>query len=133
LQAAILRVKLKYLAKWSKERAKKANYYSKNLKNIEGVVVPKIGSNRTHIFHQYTIKAKFRDKLQKYLKERGVPTMVYYPLSLHLQPALKDLKYKKGDFPKAEKIAGEVLSLPIYPEIKKKDQDYIIREIDFLE
>lgn len=129
LQAAILRVKLKYLSKWSKERAKKADYYSKNLKDVEGIVVPKIGSGRTHIFHQYTIKVKFRDKMQKYLKEKGIPAMVYYPLSLHLQPSLKYLKYKKGDFSEAEKVAKEVISLPIYSEIKKKDQDLIVQGI----
>ena len=129
LQAAILRVKLRYLSEWSRERAKKADYYSKNLKGVGDIIVPKIVSGRTHIFHQYTIKTKFRGELQQFLRERGIPTMVYYPLSLHLQPALSYLKYKKGDFPEAEKIAEEVLSLPIYPEIKREDQNYIIREI----
>ncbi|MFA5386578.1 MAG: DegT/DnrJ/EryC1/StrS family aminotransferase [Candidatus Paceibacterota bacterium] len=130
LQAAILRVKLRYLLKWSSERAKKAGYYSKNLKNAGDIITPKINPSRTHIFHQYTVKTKFRNELQKYLKERGVPTMVYYPLSLHLQPALNYLKYKKGDFPEAEKAAKEVLSLPIYPEIRNEDQDFIINTIN---
>ena len=129
LQAAILRVKLKHLTKWSHERAKKADYYSKNLKGIGDIIVPKISSGRNHIFHQYTIRTKLRDKLQKYLKEKGIPTMIYYPLPLHLQPAFKYLAYKKGDFPEAEKAAKEVLSLPIYPEISQKDQDYIIQKI----
>jgi len=129
LQAAILSVKLRHLSKWSRERARKADYYSKNLKNVGDVIVPKIDSGRTHIFHQYTIKTKFRDKLQKYLKEKGIPTMVYYPLSLHLQPAFKHLKHKKSDFPETEKTTEKVLSLPIYPELKRKDQDYIIQEI----
>jgi len=129
LQAAILRVKLKYLAKWSSERARKADYYSKNLREIGDIIVPKISSDRSHIFHQYTMRTKFRDRFQKYLRERGIPTMIYYPLSLHLQPAFKYLKYKKGDFSESEKTTKEVLSLPIYPELKRKDQDYIIQKI----
>jgi len=129
LQAAILRVKLKYLTKWSRERAKKADYYSKNLENIVDIIVPKINLGRIHIFHQYTIRTKFRDKLQQYLKEKEIPTMIYYPLPLHLQPAFKYLKYRQGDFPIAEKTAEEVLSLPVFPELKKKEQDLIIKEI----
>jgi len=129
LQAAILRVKLKYLPKWSKKRAEIASYYSKNLKGIGDIVTPLIASNRNHIFHQYTIRTKLRDKLQKYLKEKEIPTMIYYPLPLHLQPAFKHLGYKKGDLPEAEKATEEVLSLPIYPELTKKEQDFIIQKI----
>jgi dTDP-4-amino-4,6-dideoxygalactose transaminase len=129
IQAAILRVKLKYLSKWSKKRAEIASYYSKNLKGVGDIITPAIASNRTHIFHQYTIRTKFRDKLQKYLSKNGIPTMIYYPLPLHLQPAFKYLGYKKGDFPEAEKVSKEVLSLPIYPELSKKDQEFIVRKI----
>ncbi|MDD5606514.1 MAG: DegT/DnrJ/EryC1/StrS family aminotransferase [Candidatus Pacebacteria bacterium] len=129
LQAAILRVKLRYLSKWSRERAKKADYYNKNLKGVGDIIVPKINFGRSHIFHQYTIKTKLRDKLQQYLKEKEIPTMIYYPLSLHSQPAFKYLKYRQGDFLEAEKALKEVLSLPIYPELGKKDQDYIIQKI----
>ena len=129
LQAAILRVKLKHLSRWSKERAKKAAYYSKNLKNIGDIIVPKINSYRTHIFHQYTIRTKLRDGLQKYLKENNVPTMIYYPLPLHQQPAFKFLKYQEGDFPESERTAKEVLSLPIYSELEKKENDLVIQKI----
>jgi len=129
LQAAILRVKLKHLAKWSKKRAEKARYYSKNLKGVGDIEVPRVGPNRTHIFHQYTIRTKSRDKLQKYLKEKGIPTMTYYPLPLHLQPAFKYLGYRNSDFPEAEKAAKEVLSLPIYPELSISDQKKIIKTI----
>jgi len=129
LQAAILRVKLKYLEQWNKKRAKIASYYNKNLKRMGDIVTPSIERNRNHIFHQYTIRTKYREKLQKYLKENDVPTMIYYPLPLHLQPAFRYLKYKKGDFSETEKAAKEVLSLPIYPELSKKDQDFIIKKI----
>lgn len=129
LQAVILRVKLKYIQNWSKKRAEKADYYNKNLKGVGDVVTPKTGPSRNHIFHQYTIRTKSRDKLQQYLKEKEIPTMIYYPLPLLLQPAFKYLGYKKGDFPEAEKASEEVLSLPIYPEIGQKDQDFITKEI----
>lgn len=129
LQAAILRVKLRYLLKWSKERAEKAGYYNNKLKGVKDVTTPLIVSDRNHIFHQYTIRTKNRDELQKYLKEKEIPTMIYYPLPLHLQPAFEYLGYKKGDFPEAEKASQEVLSLPVFPEIKKAEQDFIIKEI----
>jgi len=129
IQAAILRVKVKYLSKWSKKRGEIAKYYSKKLKGVGDIITPEILPDRTHIFHQYTIRTKLRDKLQKYLNDQGVPTMIYYPLPLHLQPAFKYLGYKKGDFPEAEKAAKEVLSLPIYPELSKKQQDFVIQKI----
>ena len=129
IQAAILRVKLKYLPKWSKKRAEIASYYSKNLKGIGDIITPVVASNRNHIFHQYTIRTKSRDELQKFLKENEIPTMIYYPLPLHLQPAFKYLKYRKGNFPEAEKASKEVLSLPIYPELPRNDQDLLLKKI----
>ena len=129
LQAAILRIKLKYLPKWSRERANKAFYYNNGLKEVGDIITPIIDSNKTHIFHQYTLRTKYRDQLRKYLKEKGIPTMIYYPLPLHLQPALKYLGYKLGDFPEAEKAAKEVLSLPVHSELKRKEQDQIIQKI----
>jgi len=129
LQAAILRVKLKYLSKWSKERAEKASYYNGELKGIGNIMTPVTVSGRTHIFHQYTIRTKSRDELQKYLKEKEIPTMIYYPLPLHLQPAFKNLGLKLGDFPESEKVSKEVLSLPIYPELEESIQNMIINGI----
>ena len=132
LQAAILRAKLRYLSKWSKQRAEKAAYYNEKLKGIGDIVTPVTLSDRTHIFHQYTLRlgsGQARDKLKKYLESAGIPTMVYYPLPLHLQPAFKYLGYKKGDFPEAEKAAEQVISFPIYPELIKKEQDLIIKKI----
>ena len=119
LQAAILRIKLKYLPKWSRERANKAFYYNNGLKGTGDIITPIIDSNKIHIFHQYTIRTKFRDELQKYLKENEIPTMIYYPLPLHLQPAFKYLGYKKGDFPEAEKAAN--LYVKVVP--KKLDEE----------
>jgi dTDP-4-amino-4,6-dideoxygalactose transaminase len=131
IQAAILRVKLRHLPKWSKQRREKADYYSKAIKKIEGFTPPVIRGDRNHIFHQYTVRAanNKRDKLVAYLNQNGVPTMVYYPLPLHSQPAMKYLGHKKGSFPGAEKASAEVFSLPIYPELSKKDQDFVLKTL----
>ncbi|MDD5606586.1 MAG: DegT/DnrJ/EryC1/StrS family aminotransferase [Candidatus Pacebacteria bacterium] len=122
LQAAILRVKLKYLKKWNERRKQIAENYNKSLSGIGDIIIPKI--TKDHVFNQYTIRTKKRDKLKKH-----IPYMIYYPLPLHLQPAFKYLNHKKGDFPEAEKASREVLSLPIYPELSRKDQDLIIKRI----
>jgi len=129
LQAAILRVKLKYLIVWNKEREKAANFYNENLKEVSEVAVPFIAPDRNHIFHQYTIRAKNRDGLHDYLGKKGIQTAIYYPLPLHFQPAFKYLKHKAGSFPEAEKASKEVLSLPVYPELEPAEQDYINQKI----
>jgi dTDP-4-amino-4,6-dideoxygalactose transaminase len=129
IQAAILRVKLKYLKNWIHQRQEVAEYYNNGLAKTKEIVIPQTSFGKNHVFHQYTIRAKNRNALQKYLKEKGIPTMIYYPIPLHLQPAFKYLGYKRGDFPVAEKAAREVLSLPIYPELKIREQDWIIKKI----
>ena len=129
LQAAILRVKLKYLAEWNKQRAEIAFYYSDNLKRVGDIITPFISPDKTHIFHQYTIRTKSRNDLRKFLNEKGIPTMIYYPISLHLQSAFEYLNHKEGDFPEAEKATEEVLSLPIYSGIPRDDQTEIIKSI----
>jgi dTDP-4-amino-4,6-dideoxygalactose transaminase len=129
IQAAILRVKLKYLKKWIKKRQEIANYYNQSLKGVGDIKVPEMLPDRTHTFHQYTIRTKYRNELKKYLEKNGIPTMIYYPLPLHLQPAFKYLGYRKGDFPESEKASKEVLSLPIYSEIRLKDKNLVIKKI----
>lgn len=131
IQAAILRVKLKHLQKWNKERAKKASYYNYGLNRVSQIITPYIAPGHTHVYHQYTIRVnkKIREKLIDYLKNQKIPAMIYYPLPLHLQPVFKCLGYKKGDFPETEKAAQEVLSLPIYPELLLKDQDLVIQKL----
>lgn len=132
IQAAILHVKLKYLNEWSKKRREKSDYYSEKLGKIGGVAVPFITSNNTHIFHQYTIRVKDgkRDELKKHLEDNNIPAMVYYPISLHLQPVMKYLGYKEGDLPESEKASKEVISLPIYPELKREEQDAIVKIVE---
>lgn len=130
-QAAFLKTKLKYLEQWNSKRADNAAYYNSHLGCLKQITTPFVAKNNNHIFHQYTIRAngKTRNKLADYLKEQEIPAMIYYPLPLHLQPTFKYLGYKKGDFPEAEKAAKEVLSLPIYPELPQKDQNFICQKI----
>jgi dTDP-4-amino-4,6-dideoxygalactose transaminase len=132
IQAAILRVKLKYLNDWSKKRREKADYYSSELGKLSNISVPVVVADHTHIFHQYTIRVKNgkRDELRKFLTDNNIPVMVYYPISLHLQPVMKYLEHKEGDLPESEKASKEVVSLPIYPELKKEEQDFIIEKIN---
>ncbi len=139
LQAAVLRVKFKHLEDWLKERKERAGYYDQLFKESglieEGLALPpqpvykNSGISNYHTYHQYVIRAKNRDKLQSFLKEKGVPTAVYYPLPLHLQKCFTYLGYQAGDFPQSEKAAAEVLALPIYPELTQGQQDYIVASI----
>jgi len=131
MQAAILRVKLRYLDAWSEARRRVADVYDEALSSVSGITPPRRGSGRTHIFHQYTVRVTDgkRDALREYLKEQGVGSMIYYPVPLHLQECFKDLGYHEGDLPVSEKAASEVLSLPIFPEITPEEQGYVVETI----
>jgi dTDP-4-amino-4,6-dideoxygalactose transaminase len=117
LQAAILRVKLAHLDEWSGARRSRAAYYDRLLQGIPGVERPKTAENREHVFHQYTVRVAQREAVSKELAERGIPSTVYYPVPIHLQPIYDSLGYKQGDLPETERASHEVLSLPIYPEL----------------
>lgn len=128
LQAAILNVKLKYLNDWNKQRRKHAYRYNDLLSGC--VKTPKEAAyEQHHIYHQYTIEVSNRDEFIKLLKEKGIGTMIYYPVPLHMQEVYEDLGYKKGDFPNAEAACGNVVSIPISPEMTIEEQDYVIAEI----
>jgi dTDP-4-amino-4,6-dideoxygalactose transaminase len=133
LQAAILSVKLKYLDKWNRQRKIIADEYNKILSKVEGIEVPKydLDKDTRHVYHQYTIKVKNgrRDELKKYLESKGISSMIYYPLPLHLMKAFDYLNIKKGSLPVAERVSEEVLSLPIYAEINKEKINYIGEKI----
>ncbi len=128
LQAAILRVKLKSLESWNTKRLENAKAYNEYLKNVP-VSTPKIFPQFNHVFHLYVIRTKKRDNLSKYLSSKGVSTVMHYPIPIHLQPAYKDLGYKKGSFPITEKLSKEILSLPMYPELKVSEIKYICSQI----
>ena len=129
LQAAILEVKLKYFANHIQTRQKAAAYYDEHLKGIDGIQIPARATYSTHTFHQYTIKTEKRDELQRYLGEKGIPSMVYYPGAIHLQEAYLYLGYKKGDFPHSEKLAETVLSLPMHTELTEDQLKYIVNAV----
>ena len=127
LQAAILRVKLKYLDHFNETRQKTAEFYDNALAGIKELAVPKRTKNSTHIFHQYTLRilSGKRNELKKYLENKGIPTMIYYPIPLHLQKAFKYLGNKEGDFPVTEKLCREVISLPMHTEFEDEQLQYI--------
>jgi dTDP-4-amino-4,6-dideoxygalactose transaminase len=120
IQAAILRVKLRHLPNWQKARQANAARYSSLLANVKGVRTPVIPEGYEHVFHQYTIRSGRRGDLQKFLTDRKIGTQIYYPIPLHLQPLYASLGHKAGDFPNAEHAAGEILSLPMYPELTEE-------------
>jgi dTDP-4-amino-4,6-dideoxygalactose transaminase len=120
IQAAILRVKLRHLPGWQRARQAHAAEYTKLLLGIPGVAPPLIPEGYEHVFHQYTIRVERRDALVQILNERKIGSAVYYPVPLHLQPLYAPLGHKAGDFPHAEHAALEVLSLPMFPELRSE-------------
>lgn len=124
LQAAILRVKLRHLDKWNKQRIRHAHTYNHLLKNTD-VVAPYHDPLTLHVYHQYVIWVSYRDKLKKYLEKKGIETGIHYPIPIHLQKAYRFAGAKKGDFPISERYAPQLLSLPIYPQLQEEKIIYI--------
>jgi dTDP-4-amino-4,6-dideoxygalactose transaminase len=120
LQAAVLRVKLRHLDRWTAARRENARAYGEALGDVAEVVLPRESAGTFHVYNQYTIRAERRDALRAYLQERGIGTGVYYPVPLHLQPCFAELGGRPGAFPVAERLCEEVLSLPIFPELGKE-------------
>ncbi len=133
LQAAVLRVKLRYLDDWVTQRREKADYYRELLAGTPGIQTPITQEYAKHSFNYYTVRnagpGEDRDRLQAHLRESGISTAVYYPLSLHLQPAFESLGYQKGDLPETERAQEEVLSLPLYPELESPAQERAVAAI----
>lgn len=125
IQAAILRVKLKYLDRWNLNRQKLATGYDKAL-GATSIRRQHTTSKAENIFHQYVIQSEKRDDMCVYLEHKGISTGLYYPVPLHLQKAYISLGYKEGDMPVAEYLSKRVLALPIYPELTEQEQNYII-------
>jgi dTDP-4-amino-4,6-dideoxygalactose transaminase len=119
LQAAFLRVKLNYLQEWTNQRKEIAQWYNEVLKLRNDLVLPYVHKNADHVYHLYVVRTSNREKLQQELTEKGIQTMIHYPVPPHLQKAYKHLGYKQGDFPIAEEIARTCLSLPIWPGMDK--------------
>lgn len=134
LQAAILRVKLSHLNAWEERRRAIARRYTEGLSALKAVRdgdlrPPVEPEGYRHVYHQYTVVAAERDRLQGFLRERGIQTTVYYPLPLHLQPVFADLGYRQGDLPNAEWLCGHVLSLPMFPELRDDEVDHVVATI----
>lgn len=131
IQAAILRVKLKYLDSFNGARREAAGFYDKAFSDCREIIVPRRESYSTHIFHQYTIRVMNgrRDDLKKYLDNKGIPSMIYYPGPLHLQEAYRYLGYSETDFPVTRKLCSEVLSLPMHPELEHDQLEYITKSV----
>lgn len=128
LQAAILRVKLKKLEEWTGKRRAHAKLYNRLLENLN-VIVPFESNEVKSVYHLYVVRVRDRDLLQQELKEAGIATGVHYPLPLHLQPAYRYLGHKEGDFEAAEACAKEILSLPMFPELKEEEIETIVETI----
>jgi dTDP-4-amino-4,6-dideoxygalactose transaminase len=132
LQAAILRVKLNYLDDWTEQRRRNADRYRgffSQFHTDSHVVLPEEPNATRHVYNQFTIRCKERDALRAHLHREGIPTEIYYPHPLHLQPAFRYLHYKEGSLPHAESTAGEVLSLPVYPELREDQQRRIAHAV----
>jgi dTDP-4-amino-4,6-dideoxygalactose transaminase len=130
LQAAILRVKLQYLGRWTEARRSHARRYRELFEEtggLEWVSLPEDAPG--HIYNQFVVQCPERNRLRAFLRERGVETEVYYPLPLHLQECFSNLGYRLGDFPHAEAAARESLALPVYPELTEDQQRYIVHQI----
>jgi dTDP-4-amino-4,6-dideoxygalactose transaminase len=126
LQAAVLSAKMVSLASWSNARRKNAAYYNAAFADLDDVRTPTIDPANESIYNQYTLRVAKRDALQSHLREKQIGSAVYYPLSLHLQPCFEYLGYKRGAFPESEKATQEVISLPVYPELKQLQLDEVI-------
>lgn len=124
-QGAILSEKLKYLDDWNEARRKNAEIYNKALLDAKGIVLPEESENCEHIYHLYVVRVKARKQFQDYLKSNGIGTSIHYPIPLHLQKAYSDMPYNEGDFPITEKYAEEFVSMPMFPELKKDEIEYV--------
>ncbi|MCE9581901.1 MAG: DegT/DnrJ/EryC1/StrS family aminotransferase [Planctomycetes bacterium] len=129
IQAAVLRVKLRHLTKWVDARQAAAARFHELLAGIKGVTLPAPCGKEEHCWHLYVVRVEERDRVLKQLQDAGVGAGIHYPIPCHLQGAMKDLGYRKGDFPNAEATAGKILSLPIYPEITGDQQKRVAEEL----
>ncbi len=128
IQAAILRVKLKHLGKWIGMRRKNASIYNEKLRGIK-IKAPVEKNYNKHVYHLYVVRVENRQKLIEHLSSKGIQTGIHYPTPIHLQEAYGYLNYKKGSFPVAEEYAGEILSLPMFPELKEEEISLVVQSI----
>ena len=128
VQAAVLRVKLRYLDQWNGERRRKAFAYKRMLDKT-GVICPSEREEAHHVYHLFVVRTRKRNALQAFLKEKGIGALIHYPIPIHLQEAYRELGYRRGDLPVTEKCARETLSLPFFPELTEEEMEEVKREI----
>jgi len=126
IQGAVLSTKIKFLDKWNEIRRNAAKIYNELLKSSE-IITPYEASCNKHVYHLYIIRVKNRDKVREFLAQNGIGTGIHYPMPLHFQKAYKFLNISKGSFPVVERVADEILSLPMFPYIKKREVEYTVR------
>jgi len=124
IQAALLRVKLKYLDQWNEERRRKAKLYTKMLSPL-GLVCPSERKGVRHVYHLYTIETGRRDALQAFLKKKGIETLIHYPIPIPLEKAYQEMGYRRGDFPLTDQWSRKILSLPFFPEIGEREMEKV--------
>jgi dTDP-4-amino-4,6-dideoxygalactose transaminase len=130
IQAGILRIKLNHLAEWNAQRRERAAHYNQLFEtNPDSVIAPFEPSWSRGVYHLYVVRAKEREALMKYLNAAGIGTGIHYPIPLHLQTAYANLRYKEGDFPVCEKIASEIVSLPMFPHLSAAQQANVVNGI----
>lgn len=129
LQAAFLRVKLKKLDEWTEERNQIADYYINRLKDVEGIGLFDLEQGATSAYHLFVIKTDNREKLQKYLTEQEIGTMIHYPIPPHLQECYSSLGYTQGSYPIAEKLSNSIISLPLFIGLTNEQQDNVIKAL----
>lgn len=131
MQAAILRIKLRKLDEYTAARNKAAAFYDNAFADTPQLTTPSRAANSTHVFHQYTLLTSGIDrfKMQEYLAEKNIPSMVYYPVPLHMQKAYTDPRYKEGDFPITEELCKHVISLPMHTELTQEQLELIVKEV----
>jgi dTDP-4-amino-4,6-dideoxygalactose transaminase len=129
IQAAVLRIKLNHLPLWNESRRQNARYYNELLAETPGIALPIEKEFAKSVYHLYVIHLEDRDELQKHLNAKGIATGLHYPVPLHLQDAYRHLEYPKGTFPVSENSAAHLLSLPMFPELKKEQIEYVADQI----
>jgi dTDP-4-amino-4,6-dideoxygalactose transaminase len=129
MQAAFLRVKLKYLDEWNKRRQEIATFYLQEMRSIPDLVLPHVLESATPIWHIFAVRHPARDALQKYLADHGIDTLIHYPVPPHLSAAYSEMDLKPGAFPLAEEIANTEISLPMGPHLSKEDAAYVVQTI----
>jgi dTDP-4-amino-4,6-dideoxygalactose transaminase len=129
IQAGILRLKLRHLAKWNNQRRERAQHYDQLLSTVDGIKTPFVPASSRPVYHLYVLQLTDRDRVQRALGEVGIGTGIHYPIPLHLSNAYKTFGFKAGAYPVAERAALRILSLPMYPQLSREKQSQVVTAV----